>query len=404
MKTAAPPRPASKGANAPLAVCLAIAVAVATLPAGPAAALSRTTVERQTEQERTPWLPDGSATETLQDTTASAADPTSGMPTASATIPLPWLRLALPTLVCDGVLRAENSRLGLGRTGAASRLGRGPPNQRNALGKSARISTNCGGSYDSARYYDPRTAVWQSPDPNLAKYMRGGGNTPGVYAPRNLGLYSYSWNNPVVLRDPDGREPVKATAGMPSDVKTALNSSPSHVGEQRGTAAQLAIIRLGQTRNMAPENAGKIFGERSQNVRYVYTEQGGWIDMEHFSFYAGVAHEKKMMGEREPFAGAMRLGRLQELGDKSNSSFSYEDLPSDAAGAYFGAYVFDPKSSATLGQQVEQFLNQLGAVEPQDAPNWDWMPQTEESAAAQGRPTVRNYSPTPLFTKQKGQR
>jgi hypothetical protein len=34
--------------------------------------------------------------------------------------------------------------------------------------------------------------------------MRGGPNG-GVYHPRNLGLYSYAYNNPVVLRDPDGR-------------------------------------------------------------------------------------------------------------------------------------------------------------------------------------------------------
>jgi hypothetical protein len=149
MKTAALSRTASKGASAWLVVCLVIAVAVATLPGGPAAALSRTT-----------WLPDGSATETLQDATAGAADPTSGTPTASAAIPLPWLRLALPTLVCDDVSRAENSRLGLGRTGAASSLGRGPPKCGNALGKRARISTNCGGSYDSARYYDAKTAAW----------------------------------------------------------------------------------------------------------------------------------------------------------------------------------------------------------------------------------------------------
>ncbi len=203
MKTAALSRTASKGASAWLVVCLVIAVAVATLPGGPAAALSRTTVERQTALESTPWLPDGSATETLQDATAGAADPTSGTPTASAAIPLPWLRLALPTLVCDGVLQAENSRLGLGRTGAASSLGRGPPKCRNALGKIGRISTNCGGSYDSARYYDAKMAAWQSADPALGQYL-GGKPHAGVFVPRNLGLYSYSLNNPIVLRDPNG--------------------------------------------------------------------------------------------------------------------------------------------------------------------------------------------------------
>jgi len=58
--------------------------------------------------------------------------------------------------------------------------------------------------YFGARYFDPHADVWQSPDPILASYVRGQGYG-GVYTPSNLSLYSYSRNNPVVLRDPDGR-------------------------------------------------------------------------------------------------------------------------------------------------------------------------------------------------------
>jgi hypothetical protein len=36
--------------------------------------------------------------------------------------------------------------------------------------------------------------------------MQGGPNA-GVVAPRNLGLYTYTWNNPVILRDPTGMSP-----------------------------------------------------------------------------------------------------------------------------------------------------------------------------------------------------
>jgi RHS repeat-associated protein len=57
--------------------------------------------------------------------------------------------------------------------------------------------------YYGARYYDPRTSVWQSADPALAQYMRGK-HSGGVFEPRNLGLYSYAWNNPEVMHDPDG--------------------------------------------------------------------------------------------------------------------------------------------------------------------------------------------------------
>ena len=60
--------------------------------------------------------------------------------------------------------------------------------------------------YYGARYYDPRTSVWQSADPILEKYMEGGGNTGGVYASANLSLYSYVHNSPVIAYDPDGKD------------------------------------------------------------------------------------------------------------------------------------------------------------------------------------------------------
>jgi RHS repeat-associated protein len=58
--------------------------------------------------------------------------------------------------------------------------------------------------YYGARYYDPRTQVWQSPDPALDEYLDGKVNG-GVYNPSNLALYTYAKNNPVRLNDPDGK-------------------------------------------------------------------------------------------------------------------------------------------------------------------------------------------------------
>jgi RHS repeat-associated protein len=57
--------------------------------------------------------------------------------------------------------------------------------------------------YYGARYYDPRTSVWQSPDPILDEYMDGKPNG-GVFNPRNLHMFSYTYNNPVNLVDPNG--------------------------------------------------------------------------------------------------------------------------------------------------------------------------------------------------------
>jgi len=57
--------------------------------------------------------------------------------------------------------------------------------------------------YFGARYYDPRSQMWLSPDPILGSYLDGAPNG-GVLHPRNLALYTYAWNNPVVLPDPNG--------------------------------------------------------------------------------------------------------------------------------------------------------------------------------------------------------
>ena len=56
--------------------------------------------------------------------------------------------------------------------------------------------------YFGARYYDPRTSVWQSADPILGKYLAGAAG--GMYESSNLGLNSYGRNNPVIFKDPDG--------------------------------------------------------------------------------------------------------------------------------------------------------------------------------------------------------
>jgi len=66
--------------------------------------------------------------------------------------------------------------------------------------------------YYGARYYDPRTSVWQSVDPILEKYLPSGDpekdkNLPGMggfFNSGNLAGYTYTHQNPVRYVDPDG--------------------------------------------------------------------------------------------------------------------------------------------------------------------------------------------------------
>ncbi len=80
------------------------------------------------------------------------------------------------------------------------------------IDKGRKLGTETGLIYFGARYYDPRTSVWQSPDPILAKYLPTGDkekdkNLPGmggVFNSSNLNLFAYTHQNPVKYIDPDG--------------------------------------------------------------------------------------------------------------------------------------------------------------------------------------------------------
>lgn len=50
--------------------------------------------------------------------------------------------------------------------------------------------------------------------------------------------------------------------------------------------------------------------------RYIYTEQGGWIDMAHFLFYAGNAYSEKVS-----------LSKNKENFSKQYSEIGYRYLP-----------------------------------------------------------------------------
>jgi len=65
--------------------------------------------------------------------------------------------------------------------------------------------------YFGARYYDPRTSVWASPDPIFANYIGAQQSrlvNDGVFDSSNLAVFTYVSNSPVGKRDPDGNAEV----------------------------------------------------------------------------------------------------------------------------------------------------------------------------------------------------
>lgn len=67
--------------------------------------------------------------------------------------------------------------------------------------------------YYGARYYDPKTALWLNTDPlsgynpvfEKEHYINGQHNG-GVFNPMNMATYSYTYQNPVIYVDPNGKQ------------------------------------------------------------------------------------------------------------------------------------------------------------------------------------------------------
>jgi len=273
-----------------------------------------------------------------------------------------------------------------------------------------------GNSLDfGARIYDSRLGRWLSRDP-LEK------NFP------SLSPYQFVENKPISLIDPDGNEPIKPQAGTISGFVKTLNTTGTQSGVKSGISASQAMLNFSITKfeggRPMPQNTQKI---NTYIDKYIYTEKGGWIDMSHFIFYAGIAykaksekdaaqkmlielekskygkqseiyHIVKAQANQDPLAIAVQQGYWQEMSDRffaSHSAYSYEDLPSDYYGADFGANYFDPNSKLTLGVQLENYFNEkLKATTPEKAPNYDVLPEAEPTET----PSATNHTVTPMYT------
>jgi RHS repeat-associated protein len=234
--------------------------------------------------------------------------------------------------------------------------------------------------YFEARYYSSAQGRFTSIDPReIAFESNSDGFLPYLGNPQNWNRYAYVLNSPLVLIDQDGREPNKAQAGTAADVVAIIRK----IEEDNPTLTQTEILqRVDGYFRTKPDEEG--------NVRYVYTKENGWLDMKHFCAAANVAANSSI-GEVKTIVGGLLVEIGQTL-EGDESAFSYEDLPTNAAGAEFGDEEFKP-SGDKLSSQVGKFLEKtLQATLPQFAPNYAALPNKPHPAqgsrsnqSAQGR-------------------
>ncbi|WP_243374939.1 SpvB/TcaC N-terminal domain-containing protein [Geotalea sp. SG265] len=99
--------------------------------------------------------------------------------------------------------------------------------------------------YFGARYYEPVISRWISADPILGKYLDGKPNG-GIYRSLNVAMYTYGYQSPLVLVDPDGNAPTAKEAAVMSSHVYGGSGTPLIGGWQVAPASisRQAGIRL----------------------------------------------------------------------------------------------------------------------------------------------------------------
>ena len=210
--------------------------------------------------------------------------------------------------------------------------------------------------YYGARYYDARTSVWQSVDPIMNTYLNFQHNG-GVLNNRNLASYSYTYQNPVMLIDPDGRQTVARIHYMDGD----NHMSTLDIEYYKMSEAQ--IQRVGGTYRGVYLAASH--GPEGEGIKHTYIDNntGKQIGKSRWEMKGGATHHGLYSG-----AGSITDWKndydftFQPI-DLSDAIAKMHDINYDKVGDGRG-YVEDTNTLEADYLMVGQVLKTLGSKAP----------------------------------------
>ena len=172
--------------------------------------------------------------------------------------------------------------------------------------------------------------------------------------------YNYTLLNPIILSDPDRNEPARNQAGTIQDAITQWKA--------------LKYTSINQVMNLTGKNKSIIINGQAQNViRYVYTEKGGWIDLQH---YFGVQEYGELPMDALEGISGMPIMQDTYLGGGANDSYcSYEDLPTNEFSSQID---LEGLEGDELFDAVLKHFEGAGAMNPEEAPNWNQIPNDDK--------------------------
>ena len=258
------------------------------------------------------------------------------------------------------------------------------------------------------RKIDPKVPIWDKPDTLIQN----------VYDPQSLNRYMVERGNPYKHIDPTGHEPIKKEAGK---YKNDKKDNGKDVSLQIGKI--IAKLKTQASKSGKTLTSKEIYkaltdyynGDYKKDgvPRYVYTTKNGWIDLLHYFKAAYEVQDRSkfsttLLGygvevyQTGSYAGGSREGTkldsgytASQSGNQLDSAFSFEDLPSNAAGIDQG-YSTRGFSADKTKDSLDQNFQNMDATSPTSDPKYNNLNEEYSSSASDRSVKVPWLFPTKI--------